>query len=94
MQTWRARQTWGAWKRAGNLPTVRTVADWNTKKGVVAKLTTATGIGAALVALRTAWFNVDWDKVDLHSGLRKYTPDHSASMDSLVWRTFSPIYAN
>jgi len=55
---------------AKTLPKILTPADWNSKKGVIAKMTTETGIGAALTKLGTAWGHVNWKAVDPLEGIR------------------------
>jgi hypothetical protein len=52
------------------LPKILTAADWNSKKGVIAKMTTETGIGAALTKLEGVWKRVNWKAVDPIEGIR------------------------
>ncbi len=52
------------------LPKILTVADWNSKKGVIAKMAGETGMGAALTKLDTAWKAVKWNLVDPDEGIR------------------------
>lgn len=46
------------------LPAVLTAADWNKKKGTIAKMAGETGIGAALTKLDAAWKRIAWDDLD------------------------------
>jgi len=43
-------------------PAILTDADWQKKKGIIAKMTGETGIGAQLKKIKTAFDNVDWPK--------------------------------
>ncbi len=52
------------------LPKILTPADWNSKKGVFAKMAGETGMGAALTKLGTAWGKVKWNLVDPDEGIR------------------------
>src|ERR1039457_2882297 len=46
-------------------PTTLTNADWQKKKGLLAKMAGETGIGAALIKATTAHEAVDWAKIDV-----------------------------
>ncbi len=46
------------------IPVILTQADWNKKKGVIAKMAGETGIGAAMKVLEAEWKKVDWDEMD------------------------------
>ena len=46
-------------------PTTLTNADWQKKKGLLAKMAGETGIGAALIKAKTAHDAVDWAKIDV-----------------------------
>jgi hypothetical protein len=52
------------------LPKILTPVEWNAKKGIIAKMTTETGMGAALTKLNTAWVKVKWNVVDSDEGIR------------------------
>lgn len=49
---------------AKTIPVILTQADWNKKKGVIAKMAGETGIGAAMKLLETEWKKVDWQEMD------------------------------
>ena len=59
------------------IPTILTDADWQKKKGVIAKMAGETGIGAAMKALAVEWKKVDWQELDpvdgawVKSGLKR-----------------------
>jgi hypothetical protein len=46
------------------IPVILTVADWNAKKGVIAKMAGETGIGAALAKLKVEFDKAPWDVLD------------------------------
>ena len=46
------------------LPDILTVKNWNTKKGVIAKMAGETGIGAALTQLKIEYDKVNWELFD------------------------------
>ncbi|WP_207482395.1 hypothetical protein [Arenibaculum pallidiluteum] len=47
------------------IPKVLTDAEWQKKKGAIAKLAGETGVGAALKAMEAAFKKVNWDKFDM-----------------------------
>jgi hypothetical protein len=46
------------------IPKNLTLADWNAKKGIIAKMAGETGIGAELTKLKTEWAKIPWDERD------------------------------
>ena len=46
------------------IPVILTDADWQKKKGVIAKAAGKTGIGPAMKAMEAEWKKVDWDDLD------------------------------
>jgi hypothetical protein len=61
---------------AKTIPTILTDADWQKKKGAIAKMAGETGLGAAMKALAVEWKKVDWAELDpddawMKSGLKK-----------------------
>ncbi|MBK8834451.1 MAG: hypothetical protein IPO29_06180 [Anaerolineae bacterium] len=55
------------------IPVILTVADWNAKKGTIAKMAGETGIGAALAKLKVEFDKVPWDVLDPDSAYRANT---------------------
>jgi hypothetical protein len=66
-----------------SIPKSLTVADWNNKKGVIAKMAGETGIGAALTKLKTAWDKVDWDELDPDAAVVKNSKTGKMTVDLL-----------
>ena len=65
------------------LPKILTVADWNSKKGVIAKMAGETGIGAALAKLKTTWDKVEWDVLDPDAAVLKNSKTGKMTLELL-----------
>ena len=65
------------------IPLILTVADWNAKKGVIAKMAGETGIGAALAKLKTEFDKVDWALIDPDAATTKFAPNGKMTMEAL-----------
>jgi hypothetical protein len=79
-----------AWPHKGELqipvraiPKILTVADWNAKKGVIAKMAGETGIGAALAKLKTDWDKVDWAEIDPDAAVTKHAKNGTMTSQAL-----------
>jgi hypothetical protein len=65
------------------IPKNLTVVDWNSKKGVIAKMAGETGIGAALAKLKTEWDKVPWDLIDPDEAVNKHAKNGKMTVDAL-----------
>lgn len=64
-------------------PAVLTKANWDKKKGTVAKMAGATGVGGALDALKKAYDAVDWKKFEIASNRPSQAEFSLAKMDQM-----------
>jgi hypothetical protein len=65
------------------IPKNLTVADWNNKKGVIAKMAGETGIGAALAKLKTAWDKIEWSELDPDAAVVKNSKTGKMTLELL-----------
>src|SRR5438552_15479493 len=56
------------------LPVILTVADWNKKKGVIAKMAGETGIGAELAKVKVVYDKISWPDLDPDAAMIKADP--------------------
>jgi hypothetical protein len=57
-----------------DLPVILTVADWNNKKGVIAKMAGETGIGAELAKVKVVYDKIVWADLDPDAAMIKADP--------------------
>jgi hypothetical protein len=65
------------------LPKILTVADWNSKKGTIAKMAGETGIGAALAKLKVEWDKIDWSQLDPDEAVNKHAKNGKMTVAAL-----------
>jgi hypothetical protein len=53
------------------IPVILTDADWQKKKGIIAKAAGETGIGKAMKAVEVEWKKVDWEDLDPNAAWNK-----------------------
>jgi hypothetical protein len=66
-----------------SIPKSLTVADWNNKKGVIAKMAGETGIGAALAKLKVVWDKIDWTEIDPDAAVVKNSKTGKMTLELL-----------
>lgn len=64
-------------------PRILTNADWQKRKGKIAKLAGKTGIGSRMDAAKEAFDNVNWSQFDLAAHLPKGKPSSRAQIEKL-----------
>ncbi len=64
-------------------PAVLTKANWDKKKGTIAKMAGATGVGAALDALKKAYDAVAWDKIEISNNRPSQSEFSLAKMEQM-----------
>lgn len=64
-------------------PAVLTKANWDKKKGTIAKMAGATGVGAALDALKKAYDAVAWDKFEISKNRPSQSEFSLAKMEQM-----------